>query len=92
MGNVSTPVPHSNKNTIFLLTFEHKHTQGAKAAMKRERNAGKGGKGGDKSQLKVNEKAKSIICQTCRATFLVTARAKVCLRWIVGMDVIEFNL
>lgn len=46
---------------------------GAKAQQKRERNATKGGKEG-KSSLKVNEAAKTIICQTCRQTFLMTTR------------------
>ncbi|KAF4622869.1 hypothetical protein D9613_001620 [Agrocybe pediades] len=49
---------------------------GAKAAQKRERNADKAAaaKGG-KSQAKVNEQAKSIICQVCRQSFLITTRA-----------------
>jgi len=47
---------------------------GAKAQQKRERNAAKGPAGG-KSTLKVNEAAKTIICTTCRQTFLVTTRA-----------------
>ncbi|GKZ30141.1 hypothetical protein AbraIFM66950_008000 [Aspergillus brasiliensis] len=47
---------------------------GAKAASKRERNA-KDTKAGGKSQLKSNEAAKDIICQTCRTTFLKTTRA-----------------
>ncbi|KAJ9161457.1 hypothetical protein NKR19_g2260 [Coniochaeta hoffmannii] len=48
---------------------------GAKAAQKRERNA-KDAKGGAKSQLKVNEAAKSIQCKVCFATFLSTTREK----------------
>jgi hypothetical protein len=48
---------------------------GAKAAMRRDRQ-GKDGKAEAKSQLKVNEKAKNIICVTCRTTFLCTAKAK----------------
>ncbi|EAU93460.1 hypothetical protein CC1G_04439 [Coprinopsis cinerea okayama7 len=47
---------------------------GAKAAQKRERNADKGPKAG-KSQLKVNEAAKSIICTLCRQPFMNTTRA-----------------
>ncbi|RHZ54880.1 uncharacterized protein CDV56_104585 [Aspergillus thermomutatus] len=47
---------------------------GAKAASKRERNA-KDAKGAAKSQLKVNEAAKDIICNVCRQTFLKTTRA-----------------
>ncbi|RKU48290.1 hypothetical protein DL546_007459 [Coniochaeta pulveracea] len=47
---------------------------GAKAAQKRERNAKLAG-GAAKSQLKVNEKAKSIQCKVCFQTFLSTARA-----------------
>lgn len=43
--------------------------QGAKAAQKRERNADKGNKG-SKSQAKVNEAAKSIICSTCKQGFV----------------------
>ncbi|RDA83665.1 hypothetical protein CP532_4684 [Ophiocordyceps camponoti-leonardi (nom. inval.)] len=45
---------------------------GAKAQQKRERNQ-KDGKAA-KSQLKVNEKAKSIQCQICKATFLQTMK------------------
>ncbi|KAI6032021.1 DUF1909-domain-containing protein [Pisolithus microcarpus] len=48
---------------------------GAKAAQKRERNSGKQLDKGPTSRLKVNEAAKSIICQTCRQTFLLTTRA-----------------
>ncbi|EAA35769.1 DUF1909-domain-containing protein [Neurospora crassa] len=48
---------------------------GAKAAQKRERNA-KNAAAGPKSQLKTNAAAMNIICQTCRATFLSTSRAK----------------
>jgi len=47
---------------------------GAKAAQKRERNADKASKG-SKSQAKVNESAKSIVCGTCKQSFLVTTRA-----------------
>ncbi|KAI9189090.1 hypothetical protein H9P43_000518 [Blastocladiella emersonii ATCC 22665] len=47
---------------------------GAKAAQKRERNAKKAG-GDAKSQLKVNEAAKSIQCTICKQTFLGTANA-----------------
>ena len=43
--------------------------QGAKAQQKRERNAAKQGATA-KSQIKVNEAAKNIICQTCRQTFV----------------------
>ncbi|KAL3425092.1 hypothetical protein PVAG01_04373 [Phlyctema vagabunda] len=46
---------------------------GAKAASKRERNAKDTNVA--KSQLKVNESAKDIQCQTCKATFLKTTRA-----------------
>ena len=46
---------------------------GAKAAQKRERNAKNAG-GAAKSQLKINEKAKNIQCDTCKATFLSTTR------------------
>lgn len=44
--------------------------QGAKAQQKRERNADKNASKGSKSQAKVNEAAKNIICQTCRQTFV----------------------
>ncbi|KAF8807202.1 DUF1909-domain-containing protein [Phlegmacium glaucopus] len=47
---------------------------GAKAAQKRERNAEKGAKG-SKSQAKINEAAKSIVCATCKQPFLITTRA-----------------
>nr|GAT47882.1 predicted protein [Mycena chlorophos] len=47
---------------------------GAKAAQKRERNADKGPKGA-KSQAKVNEAAKNIVCNVCKQSFLTTTRA-----------------
>ena len=43
------------------------------AAQKRERNA-KDTKGTAKSQLKANQKALNIQCDTCKATFLSTTR------------------
>ncbi|KAJ7655047.1 hypothetical protein DFH06DRAFT_1201433, partial [Mycena polygramma] len=43
---------------------------GAKAAQKRERNAEKGAAKGSKSQAKVNEAAKSIVCATCKQPFV----------------------
>ncbi|KAH0838572.1 hypothetical protein J3R83DRAFT_6893 [Lanmaoa asiatica] len=42
---------------------------GAKAAQKRERNAGKHADKGPTSRTKLNEAAKNIICSTCRQTF-----------------------
>ncbi|KAF9014949.1 DUF1909-domain-containing protein [Cyathus striatus] len=48
---------------------------GAKAAQKRERNAEKSAGKGSKSQAKVNEAAKSIVCTVCRQPFLITTRA-----------------
>ncbi|KAI8575451.1 hypothetical protein K450DRAFT_261800 [Umbelopsis ramanniana AG] len=48
---------------------------GQKAQMKRDRNA-KDAKKGPTSQLKANNAAKSVICQTCKQTFLCTIRAK----------------
>ncbi|KAI0271533.1 hypothetical protein BC834DRAFT_1006780, partial [Gloeopeniophorella convolvens] len=48
---------------------------GAKAQQRRERNAEKGAAKGSKSQAKVNEAAKSIVCNICRQAFLVTTRA-----------------
>ncbi|THV05975.1 DUF1909-domain-containing protein [Dendrothele bispora CBS 962.96] len=47
---------------------------GAKAQQKRERNAEKAGAKGGKSQSKVNEAAKSIVCSVCKQSFLVTTR------------------
>lgn len=45
--------------------------QGAKAAQKRERNAEKSTNAkGSKSQAKVNEAAKSIVCSTCKQSFV----------------------
>jgi len=46
---------------------------GAKAQQRRERNNEKAGKGG-KSQLKVNEAAKTIICKVCKQAFMLTTR------------------
>ncbi|KAF8350252.1 At2g23090 like protein [Amanita rubescens] len=48
---------------------------GAKAAQRRERSGGKGAAGGNKSQKKVNEASKSIICSVCKQAFLITTRA-----------------
>ncbi|KAG2189190.1 hypothetical protein INT44_004332, partial [Umbelopsis vinacea] len=54
---------------------------GQKAQMKRDRNA-KDAKKGPTSQLKavsvhrINNAAKSVICQVCKQTFLCTIRAK----------------
>ncbi|TFY78953.1 hypothetical protein EWM64_g5056 [Hericium alpestre] len=48
---------------------------GAKAAQKRERNGERNAAKGSKSQAKVNEAAKNIICSVCRQPFLVTTRA-----------------
>ncbi|KAH9487142.1 hypothetical protein JR316_0001211 [Psilocybe cubensis] len=48
---------------------------GAKAQQKRERNADKNAPKGSKSQAKINEAAKSIICGVCRQNFLITTRA-----------------
>ncbi|KAG5648179.1 hypothetical protein DXG03_006134 [Asterophora parasitica] len=48
---------------------------GAKAQQKRERNSDKGAAKGSKSQAKVNEAAKSIVCADCRQPFLITTRA-----------------
>ncbi|KAF5377457.1 hypothetical protein D9615_005175 [Tricholomella constricta] len=48
---------------------------GAKAQQKRERNADKNAAKNSKSQAKVNEAAKSIVCSDCRQPFLITTRA-----------------
>ncbi|ETW87507.1 hypothetical protein HETIRDRAFT_307252, partial [Heterobasidion irregulare TC 32-1] len=48
---------------------------GAKAQQKRERNAEKSGGKGSKSQSKVNEAAKNIVCSVCKQPFLTTTRA-----------------
>ncbi|KAJ9057736.1 hypothetical protein DSO57_1019813 [Entomophthora muscae] len=45
------------------------------AASRRDRQLKEAGKQ-PKSQLKVNEQAKNIICAVCRSTFLCTSRAK----------------
>ncbi|KAI9592815.1 DUF1909-domain-containing protein [Syncephalis fuscata] len=47
---------------------------GAKAQMRRDRNAKVAKKDGSTSQKKVNEAAKNIICSVCRSTFLCTVR------------------
>ncbi|KAN0061665.1 hypothetical protein ACQY0O_005656 [Thecaphora frezii] len=46
---------------------------GAKAQQKRERNAKSAGATA-KSQTKINEAAKNVMCMTCRQTFLLTVR------------------
>lgn len=67
MGNVSSsPSTASDSSHAIRPGLD---TQGAKAQQKRERNAAKAGATA-KSQLKVNEAAKNIICQTCRQTFV----------------------
>lgn len=48
---------------------------GAKAAMKRERNAKDQNKGGN-SQLKVNQSAMNVMCKICRQPFLLTIKRK----------------
>lgn len=48
---------------------------GAKAAMKRERNA-KDAKPGGNSQLKVNKSAMNVQCMICRQPFLLTIKRK----------------
>lgn len=63
MGNVSARVCMSD------LLSSLDASQGAKAQQKRERNAAKAGATA-KSQNKVNEAAKNIICVTCRQTFV----------------------
>ncbi|KAB5593009.1 Zf-met2 domain-containing protein [Ceratobasidium theobromae] len=51
---------------------------GAKAQQKQQRNAKKAADSGPKrrvtGQLKVNEAAKTIICEVCKQTFLTTTR------------------
>ncbi|KAI0728625.1 At2g23090 like protein [Fomitopsis betulina] len=47
---------------------------GAKAQQKRERNAAKAG-GTAKSQIKTNQAAMNIVCQTCKQAFMLTTRA-----------------
>jgi len=76
-------IEHLVRFALTCLTFFHHHDykpleyftmgNGAKAQQKRERNSKTAG-GGGKSQLKSNDAAKSIICGTCRQTFLVTVR------------------
>ena len=64
MGNVSPPSRDYSK-----FTLSSPPSQGAKAQQKRERNQAKAG-GTAKSQTKINEAAKNIICVTCRQTFV----------------------
>jgi len=47
---------------------------GAKAQQRRDRGGKDGAKGG-KSQLKANEASKTIVCGTCKQSFMITARA-----------------
>lgn len=49
---------------------------GCKAAMRRERSKDQGKKT-QASQLKVNEKALSYVCQSCFTSFLCTANEKI---------------
>ncbi|KAH8120639.1 DUF1909-domain-containing protein [Phellopilus nigrolimitatus] len=46
---------------------------GAKAQQRRDRADKAGAKGG-KSQLKVNEASKNIVCKICKQPFMMTAR------------------
>lgn len=62
MGNVSDQYQTCTQ-------FLNRTKQGAKAAQKRERNTEKAAKG-SKSQAKVNEAAKSIVCLTCKQPFV----------------------
>lgn len=66
--------------------------QGAKAAQKRERNADKSGKSGSKSQAKVNEAAKSIICSTCRHAFVsfVSSRCSTTDRILINYSIVDY--
>ncbi|KAF4572692.1 hypothetical protein EYR36_007202 [Pleurotus pulmonarius] len=64
-----------SRSTLRLFFIGFEMGNGAKAQQKRERNAEKGAAKGSKSQSKVNEAAKSIICSTCRQSFFITTRA-----------------
>ncbi|CAJ0836469.1 15303_t:CDS:2 [Entrophospora sp. SA101] len=57
---------------------------GQKAQHKRERNQKANGAKNASSQLKVNEAARTVICQVCRNTFLCTIRAKA--RKIIALE------
>ncbi|KAF8203278.1 At2g23090 like protein [Pholiota molesta] len=59
---------------------------GAKAQQKRERNADKNPAAGSKSQARINEAAKSIVCATCKQPFLVTTRAPATAYRIILVD------
>ncbi|CAJ0836037.1 14155_t:CDS:2 [Entrophospora sp. SA101] len=56
--------------------YENSKVKGQKAQHKRERNQKANGAKNASSQLKVNEAARTVICQVCRNTFLCTIRAK----------------
>lgn len=70
----NTPTNHGQRMSVSasFCWFRYYLTsiQGAKAAQKRERNADKNGPKGSKSQAKVNEAAKSIVCHVCRQSFV----------------------
>ncbi|KAJ7597671.1 At2g23090 like protein [Mycena floridula] len=61
-------------SSFFYLLLHRSNLGQAKAQQKRERNADKSGAKGSKSQAKVNEAAKSIVCNNCKKPFLVTTR------------------
>ncbi|CAO3698782.1 unnamed protein product [Rhizopus microsporus] len=73
---------HSERKKFFSASFtfcnnnnnnnNNKMGNGAKAQMKRERNAKQNQKKEGASQLKANAAAKNIICKTCFQTFLCT--------------------
>ena len=65
MGNVHKSIMQHQRDLTDRVLL-----QGAKAQQKRERNADKNAPKGSKSQAKVNEAAKNIICVTCRQTFV----------------------
>ncbi|THH19711.1 hypothetical protein EW146_g1478 [Bondarzewia mesenterica] len=71
----SFSVPPSRPVFSRICTLSSAMGNGAKAAQKRERNAEKNGGKGSKSQSKVNEAAKNIVCSICRQPFLITTRA-----------------
>jgi len=63
------------RSPLLYFYFSFLMGNGAKAQQKRDRNAAKSGANSAKSQMKVNEAAKNILCQTCRQAFLLTTRA-----------------
>ena len=69
MGNVCHIRGSTHVLWTIVLIQPFSFSQGAKAQQKRERNAAKAGATA-KSQIKTNQAAMNIVCQTCKQAFV----------------------